>query len=70
MSRMMWATAQSLEMSLALVEALLDEVQARSVTAAVVRAVGVSKSAPSRTCFNSVQSAVSVNRMFMIFLDC
>ncbi|MHC2148672.1 hypothetical protein ACVI9W_004654 [Pseudomonas sp. 210_17 TE3656] len=32
-----WATEQSLEMSLALVEALLDEVEARSATAALLR---------------------------------
>ncbi|MNJ74337.1 hypothetical protein D3C77_712560 [compost metagenome] len=34
---LLWATEQSLEMSLALVEALLDEVEARSATAAVLR---------------------------------
>ncbi|WP_442113814.1 DUF6124 family protein [Pseudomonas sp. NUPR-001] len=34
---LLWATEQSLEMSLALVEAVLDEVEARSATAAVVR---------------------------------
>lgn len=34
---MLWATEQSLEMSLALVEALLDEVEARSATAAPLR---------------------------------
>ncbi|MNH29999.1 hypothetical protein D3C79_902660 [compost metagenome] len=34
---LLWATEQSLEMSLALVEALLDEVEARSATAALLR---------------------------------
>jgi len=34
---LLWATEQSLEMSHALVEALLDEVEARSATAALLR---------------------------------
>ncbi|MBH3426388.1 hypothetical protein [Pseudomonas alkylphenolica] len=34
---LLWATQHSLEMSLALVEALLDEVEARAATAAVLR---------------------------------
>lgn len=34
---LLWATEQSLEMSLALVEALLDEVEASSATAALLR---------------------------------
>ena len=34
---LLWATEQSIEMSLALVEALLDEVEARSETAALLR---------------------------------
>lgn len=37
---LLWATQHSLEMSLALVEALLDEVEARSTTAALVRRAG------------------------------
>ncbi|MFK0089700.1 DUF6124 family protein [Pseudomonas sp. NPDC090755] len=37
---LLWATQHSLEMSLALVEALLDEVEARSTTAAFVRRAG------------------------------
>jgi hypothetical protein len=34
---LLWVTEQSLEMSLALVETLLDEVEARSATASVLR---------------------------------
>ncbi|AIL61422.1 hypothetical protein [Pseudomonas alkylphenolica] len=34
---LLWATEQSIEMSLALVEALLDEVEARSATTALLR---------------------------------
>ncbi|TDF82337.1 DUF6124 family protein [Pseudomonas sp. H9] len=34
---LLWATEQSLEMSLALVEAVLDEVEARAATLAVLR---------------------------------
>ncbi|MFY9963301.1 MULTISPECIES: DUF3077 domain-containing protein [unclassified Pseudomonas] len=43
---LLWATEQSLEMSLALVEALLDEVEAHAETAAVLKRTVQAKQAP------------------------
>ncbi|MNJ05116.1 hypothetical protein D3C73_1662330 [compost metagenome] len=43
---LLWATEQSLEMSLALVEALLDEVEARAETAAVLKRTVQARQAP------------------------
>ncbi|RWU22840.1 hypothetical protein DM813_11570 [Pseudomonas alkylphenolica] len=43
---LLWATQHSLEMSLALVEALLDEVEARAATAAVLRRTVLAGQAP------------------------